>query len=158
MRDTNEEYWEIVKGVVGGLIILAIFVIFFLTGCKTSSQLKKATNDSTSVKKETSSQVKLDSSGSKTDKTNTKETVYYPQPIYIEGKNGETKVVFVPQTVKETGTEKTEAVQVSKEESWREAFDSLSSKILNLSQDKKNKSRAVIYRMDFNNSSWVNIS
>lgn len=139
MKDTNEEYWEIFKGVVGGLIILAIFIIFFLTGCKTSSQLKKATNDSTSVKKETNSQVKLDSSGSKSDKTSTKETVYYPQPIYIEGKNGETKVVFVPQVVKETGTEKTEEVQVSKDESWREAFDSLSSKILNLSQDKKTK-------------------
>ena len=139
MKDTNEEYWEVVKAVIGALAILAIFIIFFLTGCKTVSHLKKSTNDSTSVKTLNEGSVKIDSSGSKSDKTNTKETVYYPQPIYIQGKDGETKVVFVPQTVKESGTEKTEESKVNKEEAWREAFDSLSSKILLLSQDKKTK-------------------
>lgn len=135
MRDTNEEYWEVIKGVIGALIILAIFIIFFLTGCKTISHLKKATNDSTSVKKVNEGSVKSDSSGSKSEST--KETVYYPQPIIVPGKDGETKVIFVPQTVKETG--KTEEAKVVKDESWREAFDSLSSKILSLSQDKKTK-------------------
>jgi hypothetical protein len=140
MRDTNEKYTEIWKGIGGGIIIIALLLWFILaSGCKTDRNLKKSTNDSISVVKTNEGSSKVDSSGSKSDKTNTKETVYYPQPIYIQGKDGEPKVIFVPQTVKETGTEKTEQVQVVKDESWREAFDSLSSKILTLSQDKKVK-------------------
>ena len=121
------------------LVLAAILITWLLAGCKTVSHTKKSTNDSTSVVKTNEGTSKVDSSGSKSDKTNTKETVYYPQPIYIQGKEGKTEVVFVPQSVKETGTEKTEQVQVVKDESWREAFDSLSSKILTLSQDKKVK-------------------
>ena len=132
MRDTNEK-WEIVKGAVGAVIILAIFVIFFLTGCKTVRNTKKSTSDSTSVSSVKEVTAKSDSSGSKTE--NTKETVYYPQPIYIQGKDGENKIVFVPQSVKETG--KTEQAQVIVDNSWREAFDSLNKSILTLSNDRK---------------------
>lgn len=140
MRDTNEKYTEIWKGIGGGIIIIALLLWFILaSGCKTIRNLKKSTNDSTSVVKTNEGTSKVDSSGSKSDKTSTKETVYYPQPIYIEGKNGEPKIIFVPQSVKETGTEKSEDFSVKKDESWREAFDSLSSKILTLSEDKKTK-------------------
>jgi hypothetical protein len=137
MKDTNEEYWEIVKGVVGGMILIIIFLLFFLSSCKTISHLKKSTNDSVSVVKTNEGSSKVDSSGSKSDKTNTKETVYYPQPIIIKGDDGKPYPVFVPQSVKETGTEKTEQVQLVKDDSWRQSFDSLKVAILSLAQDKK---------------------
>jgi len=132
MRDTNEEYWDVVKGAIGVLIVFAIFIIFLLTGCKTVRSLKKSTTDSTSVSKVNEGSSKTDSSGSKSDKTTTKETVYYPQPIYIEAKNGESKIVFVPHSVKETGTEKTEQFDYSRDEKIFSKLDSLIKAVTNV--------------------------
>ncbi len=137
MRDTNEDYVELVKGVCGALIIFALVLWFFLcTGCKVIKSTKSSTKDSISVNKVNEGSVRVDSSGSKSDKT--KETVYYPQPIYIEGKNGgEPKIIFVPQSVRETSKE--EDSKIVKDDSWRQALDSLSSKIENRELDKKVK-------------------
>src|SRR5574339_720218 len=99
---------DIFWGVSGALIIFLLVILFICSSCKSIKGLKSNSRDSLSVQKLSEGATKTDSSGSKTDKTNTKETVYYPQPIYIQGKDGETKTVFVPQYIKETGTEKTE--------------------------------------------------
>lgn len=109
-------------------VIIALFIaiiLFVLGGCKVVKSLKQSSRDSSVVHSDKQGASRSDSSGTKSDKTNTKETVYYPQPIYIQGKDGETKVVFVPEKVKETGTEKTEQAQVIKDTSWKDAFNSL---------------------------------
>ena len=115
-----------------GMLLLFVGILMLLPGCKILKNQKLATKDSVSVNQSSQGSVRVDSSGSKSDKTNTKETVYYPQPIYIEGKNGgEPKIIFVPQTVRETGTEKTEQAQIVKDTSWHDAFNSLALLIAN---------------------------
>ena len=86
-----------------------VLIIILLSGCKLFREVDKKSSDSTVVKKDIQSSAKVDTSQTKTETASTKETVYYPQPIYIQGKDGETKVVFVPQSTKETGTKKEES-------------------------------------------------
>jgi hypothetical protein len=130
MRGTDKDFFTIVKG---ALIVAAslLFICFICSGCKTLRNSKSNTKDSISVNNNKEGSVRVDSSGTKSDKTNTKETVYYPQPIYIEGKSGKSEIVFVPQYVKETGTEKTEQAQIIKDTTWKEAFNSLALLIAN---------------------------
>lgn len=119
----------------GALCVLLLLALFCCSSCKVFRESKQSSKDSTVIHKESEGSFKSDSSGSKTE--NTKETVYYPQPIYIEGKDGETKVVFVPQTVKESG--KTEQAQIIKDTSWKDAFNSLAVLIANKETEKKVK-------------------
>ena len=131
---------EFLSGVVGALFIISLpFLLLMCSGCKVLKSTKSNVKDSLSVQKVNEGSVRVDSSGSKSDKTNTKETVYYPQPIYIQGKDGEIKIVSVPQYIKETGTEKTEDAKIVKDDSWRQALDSLSWQITNREMDKKVK-------------------
>jgi hypothetical protein len=134
MRDTNNEFKSIIKG---AFIVAAAIVILCLlcSSCKVLKSTKSNVKDSLSVQKVNEGSVRVDSSGSKSDRT--KETVFYPQPIYIEGKNGESKIIFVPQSVRET--EKVEDAKIIKDDSWRQALDSLSWQITNREMDKKVK-------------------
>ena len=134
MRDTNNEFKSIIKG---AFIVAAAIVILCLlcSSCKVLKSTKSTVKDSLSVQKVNEGSVRVDSSGSKSDRT--KETVFYPQPIYIEGKNGESKIIFVPQSVRET--EKVEDAKIIKDDSWRQALDSLSWQITNREMDKKVK-------------------
>ncbi len=133
IEDSNKTFWRKDFGVAISIILVvaAIIIICTFSGCKTLHSSKSNTKDSISTNKANEGSVRVDSSGSKSDKTNTKETVYYPQPIYIQGKDGETKVFYVPQKVTETGTEKTEQAQIIKDTSWKEAFNSLAVLIAN---------------------------
>ena len=134
MRDTDNEFKSIIKG---AFIVAAAIVILCLlcSSCKVLKSTKSNVKDSLSVQKVNEGSVRVDSSGSKSDRT--KETVFYPQPIYIEGKNGESKIIFVPQSVRET--EKVEDAKIIKDDSWRQALDSLSSKFTKSELDKKTK-------------------
>jgi hypothetical protein len=137
MKGMHDSFWELFSGVIAAIVILLILILVLIcTGCKTLRNTKSSSRDSTSVNNVSEGKVRVDSSGTRSDKTSTKETVYYPQPIYVQGKDGETKVIFVPQTTKETGTEKTEQVQVIKDTSWREAFNSVLVAIANKDEKK----------------------
>ena len=140
MKGTDNEFWVILKEAVGGVFLIVIIIFCVCcTGCKILKNQKVNTKDSVSTSKTNEGNSRIDSSGTKTDKTNTKETVYYPQPIYIQGKDGETRTVFVPQYVKESGTEKIEQAQIIKDTSWKEAFNSLAVLIANKETQTKTK-------------------
>ncbi len=135
MRDTDNDFFTIIKG---SLIVCAVLLLicWFCSSCRVIKSTKSTVKDSLSVQKVNEGSARVDSSGSKSDKT--KETVYYPQPIYIEGKNGgEPKIIFVPQSVRETSKE--EDAKIVKDDSWRQALDSLSAKFTNRELDKKVK-------------------
>lgn len=138
MKDAIKEFWLDV-GVVLLALIALISVMVFLSGCRILRNEKINTKDSTSVNNVKEGSVKIDSSGSKADRTNTKETVFYPQPIIVPGKDGDTKVIFVPQTVKETGTEKTEQAQIIRDTSWKEAIREMTLALSNKELEKKTK-------------------
>jgi hypothetical protein len=138
MKDALKEFWLDVG--IATLFVIAIFlVMFFFSGCKVLKNQKISTKDSTSVNNSKEGSIKSDSSGSKADRTSTKETVYYPQPIYIEGKNGEAKIIFVPQSVKESGTEKLEQAQIIRDTSWKEAIREMTVALSNKELEKKTK-------------------
>lgn len=125
-EDSNNKFFDLFKGVLGAIGMLLLFLLpFICSSCKLSREVSKSGKDSIVVSKTNEGNSRIDSSGTKSDKTNTKETVYYPQPIYIQGKDGETKTVFVPQYIREIGTEKTEQSQIIKDTSWKDAFNSL---------------------------------
>ena len=134
IKDTDNDFFRIMKG---ALIVCAVilFICFACSSCKVLKSTKSSVKDSLSVQKVNEGSARVDSSGSKSDKT--KEMVYYPQPIIIPGKDGETKVVFVPQVVRETS--KDEDAKIVKDDSWRQALDSLSAKFTNRELDKKVK-------------------
>ena len=108
-----------------GMLLLFVGILMLLPGCKVVKHTKTATKDSAAVARLNEGSNKVDSSGSKSDKTNSKETVYYPQPIIVPGKDGADRIIFVPQSVKETGTEKTEDANISKSNQWKDKYDSL---------------------------------
>jgi hypothetical protein len=132
----DKQYWKDWGLALSCVLAIFLFLALFIcSGCKVLRSSKSNTKDSVSVNKVNEGSVRVDSSGSKSDRT--KETVFYPQPIYIEGKNGESKIIFVPQSVKET--EKVEDAKIIKDDSWRQALDSLSWQITNREMDKKVK-------------------
>lgn len=138
MKDAMKEFW--LDFGVALLFVIALFaVVFFFSGCKVLKEVKSSSKDSTSVSKINEGSARVDSSGSKTDKVYNKETIYYPQPIYVQGKDGETKVVVVPQSVRESGQDKTETAHIITDTSWKDAFNSLTVLIANKEVDKKVK-------------------
>lgn len=138
MKDAIKEFWLDVGVVVLALLAL-LSVMFFFSGCKVVKDLKQSSKDSSSINNSKEGSVKIDSSGSKADRTNTKETVYFPQPIIVPGKDGDTKVIFVPQTVRETGTEKTEQAQIIRDTSWKEAIREMTLALKEKELEKKTK-------------------
>lgn len=117
---------ETVRRILEILILLAIVtMLVVLPGCKTQHKSNQSTKDSVTVNRTNEGSSKIDSSGSKSDKTNTKETVYYPQPIIVPGKDGNDRIIFVPQSTKETGSEKNEDFNLSKDSQWKDRYDSL---------------------------------
>lgn len=127
------------KDLITAAIISVLFVVFIISfsSCKLLSKVNKSSNDSASVKKETETSAKVDTSKSKTESSNTKETVYYPQPIIVPGKDGETKVIFVPQSTKETGSQTQENINYKFEDLRKEVLDSL--RVANASKESKTK-------------------
>jgi hypothetical protein len=147
MKDALKEFWLDVG--VGILVFIAILtLLIFLSGCSLQTlfdkQKKEQASDSTSVKKETESFSKVDSTKSKSEATNTKETVYYPQPIIVPGRDGETKVVFVPQTVTESGTVKEEKQNFNFEDWYKRKEDSAKIAQLQTELDKKSKTEGSV--------------
>lgn len=108
-----------------GMLLTVVFLLLMLSGCKTQHKSNQVVKDSLSVQKTNEGSTKLDSSGSRSDKMNTKETVYYPQPIIVPGKDGNDRIIFVPQSEKVTGSEKNEDFNLSKDSHWKDKYDSL---------------------------------
>lgn len=114
-----------------GFFIMMVFICFVCSSCKLFREVNKSSKDSTSINNTKEGSIKFDSSGSKSDITSTKETIYYPQPIYIQGKDGEVRVISIPQVVKESGTEKTEQAHIVTDTSWRDAIREMTVAIAN---------------------------
>jgi len=120
----NESFWETVVA-VAAVALIFVFMLVFLSSCKLFREVDKAKSDSASVVKQSEVNTKVDTSKSKTETIHTKETIYQPQPIYIQGKDGETKVIFVPQTTRETGSQTQENTNYKFDGLRKEFLDSL---------------------------------
>lgn len=103
--------------------LLIILVLF--SSCKLFTKSQGSKDDSSHVISNKEQTLSGDTSKRKSEATNTKETVYYPQPIYIQGKDGESKVVFVPQTVKETLSNKEESQNGNYQQVTKDFMDSM---------------------------------
>ena len=136
------------------LIALGIILLMFACSCsffnKSQRQTSTTKNDSTNVKKETEKSSKIDTS--KTTTATTKETVYYPQPIIVPGKDGETKVIFVPQSTKETGKQETQ--NFNYDQWFKEKTDSITIANLQLELSKKSETKGSLLGIGF----WIGIS
>lgn len=139
MEDSEKDFLDMFWGCLKWAAAIVFLVILWnsFCGCKILQSKKSNTNSKDSIVNNSQGSVRVDSSGSKSDKTNTKETVYYPQPIYIQGKDGETKVISVPQYIKETGTEKTEQAQVITDTTWKNEMRELRTLIQNTNSTTK---------------------
>jgi len=131
-----------------------IIICFIFSSCtlfnKSQKQVTRAASDSTNTHKETEVSKKVDTS--KTTTVNTKETVYYPQPIIVPGKNGETKVVFVPQSTKETGSE--ERQNFNYEDYRKDLIDSMRIANLELQLTKQSETKTSILGFGF----WLGVA
>jgi len=132
------------------LIALGIVIVMFAcSSCSVFGEFGKkrtsVSNDSTNFKKETEKLSKVDTSKSKNETT--KETVYYPQPIIVPGKDGETKVIFVPQSTKETGKEETQ--NFNYDQWFKEKTDSMTIAQLQLELSKKSEIKAELLPLGF---------
>lgn len=148
MKDTNEDYIEIVKGVAGGLIILVLIVWFFLaSGCKLLSEVKKdrteTKTDSSGVKKETEMLSKVDTSKSKSESAYTKEIFYYGRDTTINN------FIFQPNQpsvyIKESGTRKDETQNYNYEQRLRQSLDSMRISELEKQLNKETKTEVKIF-------------
>jgi len=148
--------WNILKWLFAALIIFII--IYTLTGCNVFRALKKeeseVKSDSVSVKKQTETLSKVDTTKTKTETIHTKETIYQPQPIYIQGKDGETKVIFVPQSTKETGSNKEEKQNFSFENYRKDFMDSVKIAEMEKQLAKQSETKGSILGMGF----WIGVS
>ena len=134
------------------LIMVILCIIFSSCSLFNKSQKTKETikTDSTSVKKVTETSSKVDTS--KTKSESTKETVYYPQPIIIPGTNGgEAKIIFVPQSTKETG--KSETQNFNYDQWFKEKTDSMTIANLQLQLSKQSETKVGILPLGF----WIGI-
>ena len=136
--------------------IIALFIVLLLmilSSCKlvggSQKQKSEVSGDTTSVKKQTESLTKGDTSKSKTETIHTKETIYQPQPIYIQGKDGETKVIFVPQSTKETGSNKSETLTYTFEDYRKDFLDSVRMANLEIALSKKSEIKVDILPLGF---------
>jgi hypothetical protein len=137
MKNNNESFWETVIAVLA-VILIFLYAMLVFPSCKLLSKVNKASTDSVQVVKGSEVLSKVDTSKNKTETASTKETIYYPQPIYIQGKDGETKVIFAPQSTKESGTTKTEDNTAKFEQMKKDFSDSLSV----LKNSKKSETKA----------------
>jgi uncharacterized membrane protein len=152
---TDKEYRNDFIKALGGVAMIFLFLTAFIcSGCEFMRKLDKSAttdrNDSTNVKKQTEVSSSVDTSKTKT--ASTKETVYYPQPIIVPGKDGETKIVFVPQTVKETGTE--EKQNFNYENYMKNVLDSMTIAQLKSELNKKSETEGSVLGMGF----WIGIA
>lgn len=124
MKNPNTPYFKTLET---AFVVALVIVLITITcsSCKLLSKVGKAKSDSTTVIKQSETIAKVDTSKSKTETIHTKETVYQPQPIYIQGKDGETKVIFVPQSTREVGSVKTEDNTAKFEQMKKDFSDSL---------------------------------
>jgi len=156
MKEPNENIFISVGGAL--IIIGLLFWLILFSGCKVFQDLKKEKShigsDSVNVKKESESLSKVDTSKSKSESAHNKETVYYPQPIYIEGKDGETKVVFVPQTVRESGTNKEETQNFNFENYRKDIIDSMRIAQLEFQLSKRVETKVDVLGIGF----WIGVS
>ena len=147
---------NILKWLFAALIIFII--IYTLTGCNVFRALKKeeseARADSVNVKKQTEVSSKVDTTKTKTETIHTKETIYQPQPIYIQGKDGETKVIFVPQSTKETGSNKEEKQNFSFEDYRKDFMDSVKIAEMEKQLAKQSETKGSLLGMGF----WIGVS
>jgi len=157
MEDSNKTFWrkDFALAVAAVLIFAAIVFISVVTsGCEFFRKLDKQTttakSDSNNVKREVVVASSVDTSKSKS--ASTKETVYYPQPIIVPGKDGETKIVFVPQTVKETGTE--EKQNFNFDNYRRDLLDSIAIAQLREELNKKSETKGSLLGIGF----WIGIA
>jgi hypothetical protein len=111
---------DVVLGSAGALLVFLILICFICSSCRLFKEVEKSKTETEKVDTVKEGSSKTDSSGTKTE--NIKETTYYPQPIIVPG---ESKVVFVPQSVREV--EKAEQAQVIQDTSWKEEIKSLKS-------------------------------
>lgn len=114
-----------ISDIVVSFICILLLAGLFLTcnGCKIVRNLKQSSRDSTVVNTSGEGNVRKDSSGSKTDKIYTKETIYY-QPI----KDTNSFTINTPAPIIriiESGREQTEQAQIIVDTSWKAAFNSL---------------------------------
>lgn len=123
MRNSNKEYFTLLKG----SLAIAIGIVALCLACSSCKLMydigkgkEQSKTDSVGVKKETEEKAKVDTSRSKSESTYSKETTYYPQPIYVNGP--EPKIVFVPQKVTESGTSKQESFNAIFE-SWKKNYE-----------------------------------
>ena len=154
MEDSNKMFFT--KTYIPSLTVafVCVVILISLSSCEFFRKLDKQTttnkNDSTNVKKETVTASSVDTSKSKS--ASTKETVYYPQPIIVPGKDGETKIVFVPQTVKETGTE--EKQNFNYENYMKNFVDSMTIAQLKAELNKKSETKGSLLGIGF----WIGVS
>lgn len=138
---------------IKSILTIIIFCTIF-SSCefmrKSQKTKQEVSSDSTNVKKETETSSKVDTSKTKT--ATTKETIYYPQPIIVPGKNGETKVVFVPQSTKETGTE--EKQNFNYEDYRKDIIDSMRIANLELALSAKSEVKGSLLGFGF----WLGVS
>lgn len=88
-----------------------LLLILLLSSCRLLNESAKKKDSSESISSSSSQkhESKADTSRGTSEKTNVKETTFYPQPIIIPGSESKpAQVVFVPQTVKETTNERDE--------------------------------------------------
>ena len=157
IEDSNRKFWrQDFALAIAGILILAfiIFISVITSGCeffrKIDKQTTTAKNDSTKVNKVTEVASSVDTSKSKS--ASTKETVYYPQPIIVQGKDGESKIVFVPQTVKETGTE--EKQNFNFDNYRRDLLDSIAIAQLREELNKKSETKGSLLGIGF----WIGVA
>ncbi len=148
----NSFFKDLLTCLIIALITVVLCVIF--SSCtlfqKTQKTKEETRTDSTSVKKVTETSSKVDTS--KTSSTNTKETVYYPQPIIVPGKDGGTQVIFVPQKTTETGTE--ERQNFNYEDYRKDLIDSMRIANLELQLSKQSETKTSILGFGF----WLGVS
>jgi len=149
----DKDFWSMWKLPIL-IAVLIVLVCILCSSCEFFRKLDKQTtevkNDSTKVNKVTEVASSVDTSKSKS--ASTKETVYYPQPIIVQGKDGESKIVFVPQTVKETGTE--EKQNFNFDNYRRDLLDSIAIAQLREELNKKSETKGSLLGIGF----WIGVA
>ena len=150
--ESNPFFKDLLKCFIVALGIVLLCLIFSSCTLFNKSQKTKETksSDSANVKKVTETSSKIDTS--KTTTVNTKETVYYPQPIIVPGKDGSTQVVFVPQSTKETGSEQKQ--NFNYEDYRKDLIDSMRIANLEMQLSKQSETKTSILGFGF----WLGVA
>jgi hypothetical protein len=135
----NKEYKSIwLDALLIGAGIVLLFVA--LSSCRITKSGKSEINSKDSIEKTSQGSVRVDSSGTKTKETYTKETFI---PVFDTTNNHFTfnMPASKPQYIyiKETGDKQTEQAQIIKDTSWQEAFRQLSTLIASKETESKTR-------------------